>query len=143
MTAKEYLSQIRVLFEKIKHREEQIAELQESVSKAGAIDYSKEKVQSSINRNMDDIVSNYLDKCKMLEKDKLAYIELKDRLIREIESLNNPIFFTLLYKRYVEFKSLEQISVEMCYNYSYIKHAHGWALSYFAKEILTNDDKMI
>ncbi len=137
MTAKEYLNQIRALKHKIDHRQEQIDELRASVAYPGAIDYAKDKIQSSNKRNMDDIVACYLDKYDLLEKDMSTYIMLKDKIIREVENLDNISFSNLLYKRYIEFKSLEQIAVEMCYSYDRTRHMHGYALQEFGRKYLT------
>jgi hypothetical protein len=42
----------------------------------------------------------------------------------------------LLYKRYVEFKRLEVIAVELNYTYSYIRAEHGHALQSFDKLLM-------
>jgi len=45
----------------------------------------------------------------------------------------NTKYLQVLYKRYVEYKSFEQIAVEMGYTYDYIRKIHIKALRNFEK----------
>ena len=56
------------------------------------------------------------------------YIEIKADVVETINMLTNVNYMTLLYKRYIELKRFEQISIEMGYAYQYIINLHGWAL---------------
>jgi hypothetical protein len=143
MTAKQYLMQLKELEDKIQHREQLIEELRVKASGVKAITYDQDRVQTSPANISETVIIKYLGLINKLDNERIKYANLKDTIIREIESMDNHNFSKLLYKRYVEMKSLEQIAVEMCYNYDYIRRIHGWALSCFAKEILTNDDKTI
>ena len=44
----------------------------------------------------------------------------------------------ILYKRYVQYKSLEEIAVEMSYSYTRLRHLHGRALQGFKKKYIDN-----
>ena len=59
-------------------------------------------------------------------------VEIDDR-ISSIEQLSNDTYRDVLYKRYAEYKSFEQISVEMGYVYNYTCNLHGDALKELSK----------
>ena len=62
------------------------------------------------------------------------FVDLKNKIISEIQGLSNPVYIQILYKKYVEAKRLEVIAVEMSYSYDHIKHAHGRALQEFGRK---------
>ena len=64
------------------------------------------------------------------------FVDEKHKIINQIQGLKNSDYISLLFKRYVEFKSLERICVEMNFSYDYIKHLHGYALKDFEDKIL-------
>ena len=132
MKAKEYLGNLRALKTKLDQKKAQLLELAMTRGNIGSFDYSNERVQSSGNGNQ---VENDAIKLLMLEsniKDDIIEFELeKDKIIREIHGLNNPEYINLLFKRYVEFKRLEVIALEMDFSYEYVRELHGKALQNF------------
>lgn len=132
MKAKEYLGSLRTLKIKLDQKKEQLLELAISRGNIGSFDYSKERVQTSTEGNQ---VENSAIKLLMLESqikdDIIEFEEQKDKMIRELHGLRNNEHIILLYKRYVEFKRLEEISVEMNYSYQYVREMHGYALKEF------------
>lgn len=136
MTPKEYLSQIRCLDEKLKHRKQQIEEIRTKCVGISGIDYSKDKVQTSPDNGQERLIVKYLDLVKELEADLLTFRIKQTTIIREIEELSDEKYIRLLYARYVQYKSLEQIAVEMNYSFHWIRHVHGEALEQFRKEVM-------
>ncbi|MBQ7564621.1 MAG: hypothetical protein IJT16_11605, partial [Lachnospiraceae bacterium] len=67
--------------------------------------------------------------------------EEKQRIIAEIQGLDKSEHIELLYMRYVNYMSLEEISVNMKYSYHRIKHLHGTALQAFYNKYLKVDTK--
>lgn len=132
MKAKEHLSNLRALKIKIDQKQEQLKELELLRGNVGSFDYSVERVQTSGTGNQ---VENDTIKLLLLESeikdDMIKFAFEKDKLIREIHTLRNAEHIKLLFKRYVEFKSLEKIAVEMNYTYQYIREMHGYALQDF------------
>ena len=61
-------------------------------------------------------------------------VDIDDRL-NSIESLDNKKYQEVLYKRYAEYKSFEEISVEMVYVYNYTCNLHGEALKELEKHL--------
>ena len=129
---KEYLRQLRRLEVCIEQRQEELNRLRELIG-CNAIDYC-ERVQTSPSA---DSIPNEVIRRVELEADisrKIErFLQLKHKIINEIQSLDNAAYVSILYKRYVEYKSLEEIAVEMNYSYIHIKRLHGYALLEFKK----------
>lgn len=134
MTPKEYLLQIKKLNVLIDQRINERDELRRFNGMC-SVDYAKDKVQTFQKGEASFV--NAVEKAIELEAeiDGLIddYIDLKNKIIGEIQSLNNPTYIQILYKKYVEFKRLEVIAVEMAYSYQYVRAMHGFALQAFGK----------
>ena len=127
MQAKEFLNKIRHIDMMIDCKLEQTSNLR---SRLTSINVSmSERVQSSLDP---DKFTNTISKIVELEKeinddiDKL--VDLKSIARKAIESLDNDIEKMVLYKRYFENKTFEQISVELNYSWRRIHQFHGDAL---------------
>lgn len=142
MRAKKYLGQLKSIHNSMERRKTELEEIRELSTSIGSFDYSKDMVDTSktsdaLERKVLNIVDReftYLDAIS-------SYLDKKNQIIAEIESLDDGSdekknYTELLYKRYVEFKTLEMIACEMAFNYGYIKHLHGEALVYFDETIL-------
>lgn len=136
MTAKQYLSRIRILDIKINNKISELSMLKSKSTSLQAVVINDDKVQTSpaLDRLGND-VSDILELEEEIHKEIKAYNDLKHKIINEIHSLNSRLYIEILYKRYVEFKSLEEIAVEMDYSYEWIKHNHGYALLNFNKKM--------
>lgn len=133
MTAKTYLSQLYRLEQKIKARSEQIEELKTIASGFKGMDYTADRVQTSPKDRMAEKVGKYADMEKDLYKLIDHYISLKDEIIWKIYAIEDNRYTTILYKHYVEFKSLAVVAKEMSYDYKYACRIHGYALAQFEK----------
>ena len=134
MTAKQYLSRVRILDIKINNKISELSMLKSKSTSLQAVVINDDKVQTSpaLDRLGDDI-SDILELEEEIHKEIKRYNDLKHKIINEIHSLNNRLYIEILYKRYVEFKSLEEIAVEMNYSYDRVRHLHGYALIEFDK----------
>lgn len=136
-TAKQYLQKIRKLDRMIEQRIKERDSLRQ-FDGVGAIAYDSDPVQTSPKASAP--FESTVEKLIALEEelDRLIdeYVTLKDKIISEIHGLNNTVYITLLHKRYVEYKSLEVIAVEMHYSYERVRHLHGYALRAFELEYL-------
>nr|DAU66737.1 MAG TPA: Protein of unknown function (DUF1492) [Caudoviricetes sp.] len=137
MTAKQYLSQIRILDTKINIKTQELKELRCKIEGLSSLVLMADKVQSS---PIHDKISG--DIAKLLELEAQIVCEnkelekLKHKIINEIAELKNPLFIKILFKRYVEFKSLERIAADLNYSYIHIRREHGYALEVFKNQIL-------
>lgn len=144
VTAKEYLSEILKNRICIKQTEDKIMELRARAFSLNSMDYSTEPVQVSKSPGaaFEKQIDAVLKLSTELESYKTVLLEEEIKKIIEIQSLQNIKHIELLYKRYVENKSLERIAAEMQtldempYSYDRIRHMHMEALNAFQDEIL-------
>ncbi len=136
MTAKEYLWEIKRLDTCVEQKE---AEWQALYSTGLCAAPDRERVKGSTEDRMPDLVNRITELREEIDQQKAEYLDRKHTIIDQIQGLNNERHVAVLYKHYVEFKRLEEISVEMHYAYKYVSRIHGRALQEFgqvyAKEI--------
>ena len=129
---KEYLRQLERLSDRIEHKRQELVMLR-SAMQSIAVKIDGDRVQTSPSDKMPDSVASVVDIEKEIESDTIVLIATRDKIINQIHSLPNSLYIKILYKRYVEYKRLEQIAVELHYSYDRIKHLHGDALQVFGK----------
>lgn len=128
MTAKEYLLQIIYLDSRIEANKEKVQRLKES-AEGTTSNLSPNKVQTSTSKQkMADAVISYADLEKVINADLEKIMEI----INTIGKLN-PYESTVLYKRYVEDKSLWVISREVKKSYSWATKVHSTGIKNIQK----------
>ena len=140
MTAREYLLKLKDLDIKINQKLTELQSLKESLY----ISQAKAEVEKVKGKSKDKdagfvkIIAkiDYLE--KVINKEIESFIYEKHKIIAEIQMLKNSLYVEFLYKRYVEFKRLEEIAEEMSYSFGYIRKVHKLALEEFYKTILLN-----
>ncbi len=140
MKAKEYLQQLKRLDTVINQKNKELAALRLKSQSAGGIDYSKDRMQSSPSGDASFVkpICRIIDLEAEINAEIDRFVDEKHKVINQIQGLKNSDYISLLFKRYVEFKSLEKICVEMNFSYDYIKHLHGYALQDFEDRILNS-----
>lgn len=138
MTAKEYLQQIYRLDRKIKRLEAKREAIRADLySVKSTTDYNADRVQTSVEG---DTMLRLIAKVDSIERDIIAelnqLISLKDKISRQIESVQNERQKAVLFRRYVLCERWEQIAVDLNVSVRYVYMIHGEALHYFAKYIL-------
>ena len=144
MKTKEYLQQIRKIDLEIEHSIAELDALKELSTTIGAMDYSKPRVQGGgsgdapFMRTMQKICDLEEEINKQID----AYVDLRHRIICEIQSVQNVVYSELLYKRYVEFKGYDVIARELGCTKHWVKHLHSKAIAAFdPKKTPTNPKK--
>ena len=132
---KKYLSQIRLLDTKIKHKEAELNEVREYIDNITPY-ISRVKVKTHPIDKISDNIASIIDLEEQIRLEKCRMLQIKDRIINEIQSLDNPVYIDVLYKRYVEYKALWKIAEEMKYSYIHIKRLHKLAINDLKKFIL-------
>lgn len=134
MTAKEYLSEIKYKNRQLERLKERRKNLHLDVS-FGAINYDADRVQSTPKNKLEEAMVKLSDRIESLDR-QIAEIsvEIDDR-INSIESLSNGTYRDVLFKHYAEYKSFEQISIEMGYVYNYTCNLHGEALKELSQHL--------
>lgn len=138
MTAKEYLQQLERADVIIEQKMKEQADLEELSKCVRAIDYSKDRVSSS--GTGDAPFVNPVLKIVMLEQEINAeidkYVDLKRKITGEIQSLQDPQFIKVLFKRYVEYKGFDKIAAELECSERNVYTIHGQALKDFTEKVL-------
>ena len=133
MNVKMYLNQLRTLEAVIRARKKQLNRLRQERTYLSGVSYDSDRVQSS--GNTDQMKgSDVLIDLEIEIADKVrAAVALREKIISEIERLQNPQYVRLLLYRYIDGMRFEQIACEMGYSYVRVAHLHGEALQEFAK----------
>lgn len=138
MTAKEYLQQLERADVIIEQKMKEQADLEELSKCVRAIDYGKDRVSSS--GTGDAPFVNPVLKIVMLEQEINAeidkYVDLKRKITSEIQSLQDPQFIKVLFKRYVEYKGFDDISKDLKCSERNVYTIHGQALKDFTEKVL-------
>lgn len=129
-TPKEYLRQLRTAEIKIEQKEEELERLKASLESIST-GTDSERVQTTPRDRLSEEVPIIADLKEEIKSDIKALLILKNKIINEIQSMDNPVYINILYKRYVQYKSLEEIAVEMSYVYVHTRRLHGLALQAF------------
>ena len=88
-----------------------------------------ERVQSSgSQQKMADRINKYLDYEKEIDEMVDRLIDKKKEVVEVIEEIENPDYLDLIHRKYIQYKTLEQIAKETGRSYDAIKTAHGRAL---------------
>ena len=107
LSAREYLGQLEFLDTSINQDLERLNDMRINACSTGGIDYSDERVQTSPSG------------------------DAKNLIIKQIRGLHNNYFNQILFKVYVQFKSVKQASKEMKKSYNYTVELHNKALAAF------------
>lgn len=133
MNAKQYLNQLRTLESVIRARKGQLERLRAEQTFISAVSYDADRVQTSGNtdpmRGVDRLLSLEQEIAQKVE----AAERIRSRIIDEVESLQNPLYVSILLHRYIDGQKFEAIACDMGYSYVYVTHLHGEALQAFAQ----------
>lgn len=137
MTAKEYLMQLQTLDVKISQKVEEAAQLH-SIVEGRAMEYSGDRVQTTPQNTQENVIVRYIGMEQKINDMIDHYVFKKDKIIDQIHAMTDSRYIQILYDHYVpderhKVKSLEQIAVDMNYNYTWICELHGQALKSFAE----------
>lgn len=137
MIAKEYLQQLQRLDIMINQKTKELDTLRLQTQSIGSIDYSKERVQTSPSGDASfvKLIGKITDLEAEINAEIDKYVDKKHQIINQIQSLQNVNYISILFKRYVEYKNLRCICVEMNISYDRMKHLHGYALKNFEDKI--------
>lgn len=133
MQAKEFLNKIRYIDMTIDCKCELIQELRSRIVSIGSPNLG-DKVQSSLDPDkFTNTISKIIELENEINTDIDTLVDLKREARQLIEKLDDNVEKLILYKRYFENKTFEQISVELNYSWRHIHRLHSSALQNFAK----------
>lgn len=135
LSAKVYLGQLALIDEQINQDIERLDELKQSARSTGSFDYSRERVQTSpIGDKLCSDVSRYVDLDTQINAEIDRFVDAKEQIIREIRGLRDVNYIKVLYKVYVQFKSVKVAAQEIGKSYHYTSELHKKALNAFEEQ---------
>ena len=128
MTAEKFLQQIERADRVIDNKLSEIYRLR-CLATSITVPTDREAIQTS---GVSDKVGNTVAKIIDLENeiDDLIdeYIDVRQRCIKVVEALSDPLQYTVIHKHYVQYKSFVEIAEEENYTYQWILRVHNKAL---------------
>lgn len=137
MKAKDYLLQVRRINKLIELKQNEINKLNLYLG-VKAVNYEGERVQSSNTMDRTDLICKIVDFEIELKEYIKQLIDLKKEIMQTIDKLDDADLIKLLYLRYFDFKTWEEIAITMNYSYRWILKLHGISLQKIEK-ILQQD----
>lgn len=137
MKAKDYLLQVRRINKLIELKQSEINKLNLYLG-VKAVNYEAERVQSSNTTDRADLICKIVDFEIELKEYIKQLIDLKKEIMQTIDKLDEADLIKLLYLRYFDFKTWEEIAITMNYSYRWILKLHGISLQKIEK-ILQQD----
>lgn len=131
LTAKQYLDQLRVIDTKINQKMEELADLMTAATSTGAIDYSKDRVQTSPQNAQENRICKYVDLDAEINREIDEFVDIKHRVTKEIQELNVDYYIKILFKVYVQYKTVKDAANEIGLSYQYVRNLHKKALKAF------------
>lgn len=130
MQVKEFLNKIRHIDMMIDCKCEQIANLRHRLTSISSpMANLGDRVQATLDPDkFTNTISKIIDMEKEVNDDIDKLVDLKCAARKAIEQLDDDVEKMVLYKRYFNNKTFEQISVEMNYSWRRIHQVHGNAL---------------
>ena len=134
MKAKEYLNQIERMDAKINTRLEEVERLHTLATKTTAV-LGGERVQSSgSQQKMADCVTRIVDLKREINAEIDRFVNYKQNALKIMDKYCDPDCINLLYYRYFQYRSWEQIAVDLNCTYKWVCGGlHQRALSQFQK----------
>lgn len=133
MTAKEYLSGLAAMQVKIQQLQEQKQMyLDMATSITAPINPVKVQTSPTIDR-MADAVTREVDMNTVIEAEIENLWNKQHEIVKGIQTLHNAKYIQVLYKVYVQGKSIRRASIDMQMSYPYVIEIHKKALAEFEK----------
>lgn len=133
LETKQYLGQISRLDRMIKNKMTELSQYKDLIYGLSGV-VNEERVQKS--PDFDKMTGKVAKVLKIESKiDELIdeYVDKKNLIISQIDSIENETYYEILFARYIEKKTFEKIADEMMYSWRQIIRLHGKALQEFEK----------
>lgn len=134
MTTKQYLNQIARINRMINNKLAEIYQLKTMVCSI-SVSANEDKVQSSSDKDkLGSSVAKIVDLENEINKAIDVYVDKKERIVSQIDSIKDIMEYQVLFSRYIEYKTFEQIAEDNNYSVRQILRIHGNALVEFEKK---------
>ena len=136
MAARSYLRQVRELDDEIRSRRKQRGEISAAVTAIGSPSYDSEPVQTS--KSPDAPYARQIERLLDLDKKTAALIlqreDARDRILAQIDGLEDSRYRVLLRARYAHCERFEACACELSYSLRQTLRLHKRALIAFAAQ---------
>ena len=134
MTTKQYLNQIDRINRMINNKLAEVYQLKTMVCSI-SVSVNEDKVQSSSDKDkLGSAVAKIVDLENEINKAIDVYVDKKERIVSQIDSIKDIMEYQVLFSRYIEHKTFEQIAEDNDYSVRQILRIHGNALVEFEKK---------
>lgn len=134
MTTKQYLNQIARINRMINNKLAEIYQLKTMVCSI-SVSANEDKVQSSSDKDkLGSSVAKIVDLENEINNAIDVYVNKKERIVSQIDSIKDIMEYQVLFSRYIEYKTFEQIAEDNEYSVRQILRIHGNALVEFEKK---------
>lgn len=142
MTAKEYLRQVGRINAKIKRLTKQRDDIRADMYSIGSpAGMDTERVRTSMaGDKMLRLIGAVDDLEREIVEELCQLTRLKGKIYRQVESLDDERYKTILFDRYILLMSWEQIAVDMGYQIKWVYKLHGNALQSFSAKVLSDQN---
>ena len=125
---KKYLQQIRLYDSHINTKLEDLHQLKEMVTKITPT-LKDDVVSGGGNQDkLGDAIAKIVDLEEEVNRDIDSYVNAKQEISNTFEKISDPDQLQVLHKRYVQYKTWEQIACEMNMSYRNVCYIHGKGL---------------
>ena len=131
--AKEYLERIKMMDAIVDSKLEELAMLKSMVKRIPPVMNTTGGGAAGNQDKMSETIAKIVDLQEEINRDVDMVVNLKKDANELLAKIKRPEYYQVLHKRYVLFKSFEQIAMEMKYSYRGICYVHGRALQAFGK----------
>lgn len=134
MTTKQYLNQIDRINRTINNKLAEIYQLKTMVCSI-SVSADEDKVQTSSDKDkLGNAVAKIVDLEMEINKTIDMYVGKRERIISQIDAITDIMEYQVLFSRYIEGKTFEQIAEDNEYSVRQILRIHGNALVEFEKK---------
>lgn len=132
MTAKEYLSQVRILDAAINASIAECLRLRQIADSIPTLNLDTPKVAggNADKCGMTAVVQKYIDLESKINAETDAYVDLRDEVRGTIRAVPDPLLRSVLKMRYLSFYTFDRIAVELRYSSRQVIRLHKDALRY-------------
>lgn len=130
------LFKVEELYNSIVKKEEHILWLRSIVDSAKSPQLKKDKIQTSIDPDrLSRVMAEVVDGERELEQMKSEYLELQVKVENKINLLDYKLMRSILRMKYLDFKTLVDISADLGYSYDHIRRMHKKAVQQYKKNV--------
>ena len=141
MRAIEYLQKIETMDARINTRLDEVERLKALAAKTTSV-LGGERVQTSgSQQRMADCIAKIVDNEREVKADIAKFVDYKQKALKVMDLYCDSDCITLLYNRYFQYKSWEEIAVILSYSYKWVSGGlHSKALQQFQKGLDKYDE---